>query len=150
MKLLRFAEIIKWLVISLAVSTGLCYTFYNNILVTNTDQINEVLKTLIALYGTLLGFVLTLMAIVLSLSGKPIFKGIVNSGHYLNLHTSSKILSFLYFMSLCIFVVTLAANSYKPMLYLTSIFSSITVAVYSLRTAYKFFQVFKHVDPNLS
>ena len=140
-------EVYKWLGYSLTISVGVCIIFQDSILSIDPNQANEVLKTLITLYGTLLGFVLTLMSIVISLSDKDIVKNMNKSGHYLNLLTSSKVLSFLYFCSLAVFIVTLMVNELKPQFYLVSIFATLLVAVYSLRTAYKFFQVFKHIDP---
>ncbi len=141
------AEIYEWLGYSLAISVGVCFMFQESILSIDPNQANEVLKTLITLYGTLLGFVLTLMAIVISLSDKPIVKNMTKSGHYSNLLTSNKVLSFLYFCSLAVFMITLMINELKPQFYLISIFFTMFVAIYSLRTAYKFFQVFKHIDP---
>lgn len=111
-------------------------------------MINEVLKTLITLYGTMLGFVLTLMAIVISLIDKRLIKNMVKSGHYNNLLMSSKLLSLLYFLSIAIYLVALMFIERQPAMFLLSIGATIFTAVYSLRTAYKFFQIFKHIDPD--
>lgn len=149
MKSNKYAEIFKWLAYCITFSVAVCVVFYVSIVNTEFSLVNEIIKTLITLYGTLLGFVLTLMAIVISLADKPLIKNMIKSGHYINLLTSSKILSLLYFTSLAIFMITLISSFYKPVFYLASIFISVLVASYSLRTAYKFFQVFKHIDPNI-
>ena len=73
-------EVYKWLGYSLTISVGVCIIFQDSILSIDPNQANEVLKTIITLYGTLLGFVLTLMAIVISLSDKDIVIGIAASG----------------------------------------------------------------------
>lgn len=148
MKSNKYAEIIKWLALSLVISVALCAFLYNEILSTSSVMINEVLKTLITLFGTMLGFVLTLMAIVISLIDKRLIKNMVKSGHYNNLLMSSKLLSLLYFISIAIYLVALMVTVRQPSVFLISIGATLITAMYSLRTAYKFFQIFKHIEPN--
>lgn len=148
MKLNKYAEILKWLVLSLIISVALCILLYNEILNTSSIMINEVLKTLITLFGTMLGFVLTLMAIVISLIDKRLIKNMVKSGHYNNLLMSSKLLSLLYFISIAIYLIALMVTVRQPSAFLISIGATLITAIYSLRTAYKFFQIFKHIEPN--
>ena len=148
MKLNKYAEILKWLALSLIISVALCILLYNEILNTSSIMINEVLKTLITLFGTMLGFVLTLMAIVISLIDKRLIKNMVKSGHYNNLLMSSKLLSLLYFISIAIYLVALMVTVRQPSAFLISIGATLITAIYSLRTAYKFFQIFKHIEPN--
>lgn len=133
---------------SLIISVALCIPLYNEILNTSSIMINEVLKTLITLFGTMLGFVLTLMAIVISLIDKRLIKNMVKSGHYNNLLMSSKLLSLLYFISIAIYLVALMVTVRQPSAFLISIGATLITAIYSLRTAYKFFQIFKHIEPN--
>lgn len=148
MKSNRYAEISIWLVISLAVSVTVCFVFYNGIVDIAPPMMNEVLKTLITLFGTMLGFVLTLMAIVISLIDKRLIKNMVKSGHYNNLLMSSKTLSLLYFVSITIYLIALMFTESQSPVFLLSIGATVFVAIYSLRTAYKFFQIFKHIDPD--
>lgn len=148
MKSNKYAEIIQWLALSLVISVALCAFLYNEILSTSPVMINEVLKTLITLFGTMLGFVLTLMAIVISLIDKRLIKSMVKSGHYNNLLMSSKLLSLLYFISIAIYLVALMVTVRQPFIFLISIGATLITAMYSLRTAYKFFQIFKHIEPN--
>lgn len=148
MKSNKYAEIIRWLAISLVISVTLCVLLYDEIICSSSIMINEVLKTLITLYGTMLGFVLTLMAIVISLIDKRLIKNMVQSGHYNNLLMSSKLLSLLYFLSIAIYLVALMFTERQPVMFLLSIGATVFTAVYSLRTAYKFFQIFKHIEPN--
>lgn len=146
MKLNRCPDIPMWLAISLITSVVVCVVFYKEISFTGSDQINEVLKTLITLFGTLLGFVLTLMAIVISLIDKRMIKNMVESGNYSNLLQSSKTLSLLFFLSIAIFLIALMFEKNQSYAYLLSIAMTVIVAVFSLRTAYKFFQIFKHIE----
>lgn len=148
MKSNKYAEILKWLALSSIISVALCAFLYDEILSTSLDMSNEVLKTLITLFGTMLGFVLTLMAIVISLIDKRLIKNMVKSGHYNNLLTSSKLLSLLYFISITIYLIALMITVRQPAAFLVSIGATLTTAIYSLRTAYKFFQIFKHIEPN--
>ena len=148
MKSNKYAEILIWLALSLVISVALCAFLYNEILSTSPVMINEVLKTLITLFGTMLGFVLTLMAIVISLIDKRLIKNMVQSGHYNNLLMSSKLLSLLYFISIAIYLVALMVTDWQPIMFLISIGATLFTAIYSLRTAYKFFQIFKHIEPN--
>lgn len=148
MKSNKYAEILIWLALSLVISVALCAFLYNEILSTSLAMINEVLKTLITLFGTMLGFVLTLMAIVISLIDKRLIKNMVQSGHYNNLLMSSKLLSLLYFISIAIYLVALMVTDWQPIMFLISIGATLFTAIYSLRTAYKFFQIFKHIEPN--
>lgn len=148
MKLNKYAETLKWLALSLIISVALCIFLRNEIIGTSSVMINEVLKTLITLFGTMLGFVLTLMAIVISLIDKRLIKNMVKSGHYDNLLMSSKLLSLLYFISIAIYLVALMVTVRQPSAFLISIGATLITAIYSLRTAYKFFQIFKHIEPN--
>lgn len=148
MKSNKYAEILIWLTLSLIISVVLCAFLRNEILSTSSVMMNEVLKTLITLFGTMLGFVLTLMAIVISLIDKRLIKKMVQSGHYNNLLMSSKLLSLLYFISIAIYLVALMVTVQQPYVFLISIGATLITAIYSLRTAYKFFQIFKHIEPN--
>lgn len=148
MKLNKYAETLKWLALSLIISVALCIFLRNEIIGISSVMINEVLKTLITLFGTMLGFVLTLMAIVISLIDKRLIKNMVKSGHYDNLLMSSKLLSLLYFISIAIYLVALMVTVRQPSAFLISIGATLITAIYSLRTAYKFFQIFKHIEPN--
>lgn len=148
MKLNKYAETLKWLALSLIISVALCIFLRNEIIGTSSVMINEVLKTLITLFGTMLGFVLTLMAIVISLIDKRLIKNMVKSGHYDNLLMSSKLLSLLYFISIAIYLVALMVTVRQTSAFLISIGATLITAIYSLRTAYKFFQIFKHIEPN--
>ena len=148
MKLNKYAETLKWLALSLIISVALCIFLRNEIIGTSSVMINEVLKTLITLFGTMLGFVLTLMAIVISLIDKRLIKNMVKSGHYNNLLMSSKLLSLLYFTSITIYLIALMVVNRQSTIFLISISATLVTAIYSLRTAYKFFQIFKHIEPN--
>ncbi|KAF0569138.1 hypothetical protein FQV37_331 [Psychrobacter nivimaris] len=97
------------------------------------------------MYGILLGFLLTLIAIVVSLVGTKLVSNLIKTSHYNNLLSNSKILALLYFFTLIIAVVGLFVQKYQIPVFILVIFLSIMIIVYSLRTAYKFFQIFHNV-----
>lgn len=135
----------SWLLYGAVVGGFLCYFFKDFLLSQKTEFINDIFKVLIPLYGILLGFLLTLIAIVVSLAGTRLVSSLIKTNHYNNLLTNSKILALLYFCTLIIAVIGLFVREYQSTVFMIVIFLSIVLIFYSLRTAYKFFQIFHNI-----
>lgn len=146
MQLMKRIKPYNWLLYG-AVSGGfVCYFFKDFLLFQSTDFINDIFKVLIPLYGILLGFLLTLIAIVVSLAGTKLVSNLIKTNHYDNLLTNSKLLALLYFCTLIIAVIGLFIREDQSAVFMVVIFLSIVLIFYSLRTAYKFFQIFHNIS----
>lgn len=145
MRLMKHIKRYDWLLYGAVVGGFVCYFFKDFLLSQSTDFINDIFKVLIPLYGILLGFLLTLIAIVVSLAGTRLVSNLIKTNHYSNLLTNSKVLALLYFFTLIIAVIGLFVREDKPTVFMIVIFLSVLLIIYSLRTAYKFFQIFHHI-----
>jgi|GEM_PF-3301648 len=145
MRLIKHIKPFSWLLYGVVAGGLVCYFFKSFLLSQSTEFINDILKVLIPLYGILLGFLLTLIAIVVSLSGTRLVSNLMKTNHYSNLLTNSKVLALLYFFTLIIAVVGLFFREDQATIFMIVIFLSVVLIFYSLRTAYKFFQIFHHI-----
>jgi hypothetical protein len=134
-----------WLLYGAVVGGFVCYFFQDSLLSQTTEFINDIFKVLIPLYGILLGFLLTLIAIVVSLTGTRLVSNLIKTNHYSNLLTNSKVLALLYFFTLIIAVIGLFIREKQTTVFMVVVFLSVVLIFYSLRTAYKFFQIFHHI-----
>lgn len=146
MQLIKRIKPYNWLLYGAVAGGFVCYFFKDFLLYQNTEFINDIFKVLIPLYGILLGFLLTLIAIVVSLAGTRLVSNLIRTNHYTNLLTNSKILALLYFFTLIIAVIGLFVREYQSNVFMIVIFLSIVLIFYSLRTAYKFFQIFHNIS----
>lgn len=145
MRLMKRIKPYSWLLYGAVAGGLICYFLRGFFFAQESDFIKDIFKVLIPLYGILLGFLLTLIAIVVSLVGTKLVSNLIKTSHYNNLLSNSKILALLYFSTLIIAVVGLFVQKYQIPVFILVIFLSIMIIVYSLRTAYKFFQIFHNV-----
>lgn len=149
MKSMKSSENIKYFSVSIILGITICLLSYDFVCQFKGELINDITQTLISLYGTMLGFLITSLAIILSLLENKFIKKIIQSGHYFNLLDSCKILSSLYFIAIILLVINLfLSGSYKYYLFIAIIFLSVSIVIFSMRTAYKFFQTFKFLASN--
>lgn len=146
MRLMMRIKPYSWLLYGAVIGGFVCYFFRGVLYTQDYVFINDIFKVLIPLYGILLGFLLTLIAIVVSLAGTRLVSNLIKTNHYKNLLTNSKILALLYFFTLIIAVVGLFVREYQPAVFVGVIFLSVLLIIYSLRTAYKFFQIFHNIS----
>lgn len=146
MRLMKHIKPYSWLLYGAGAGGFVCYFFKDFLLCQSTEFINDIFKVLIPLYGILLGFLLTLIAIVVSLAGTRLVSNLIKTNHYSNLLTNSKILALLYFFTLIIAVIGLFVREDQSTIFMIVIFLSIVLIFYSLRTAYKFFQIFHNIS----
>lgn len=145
MRLMKRIKPYSWLLYGAVLGGLVCYFQRGFFFAQDSDFIKDIFKVLIPLYGILLGFLLTLIAIVVSLVGTKLVSSLIKTNHYNNLLSNSKVLALLYFFTLIIAVVGLFLQTYQTFVFILVIFLSIMIIVYSLRTAYKFFQIFHNV-----
>lgn len=136
----------SWLLYGAVAGGFICYFFKEFLLSQSTEFINDIFKVLIPLYGILLGFLLTLIAIVVSLAGTRLVSNLIKTNHYSNLLTNSKVLALLYFFTLITAVIGLFVRENQSAIFMSVIFLSVVLIFYSLRTAYKFFQIFHNIS----
>lgn len=146
MRLMKHIKPYSWLLYGAVAGGFVCYFFKDFLLCQSTEFINDIFKVLIPLYGILLGFLLTLIAIVVSLAGTRLVSNLIRTNHYSNLLTNSKILALLYFFTLIIAVIGLFVREDQSTIFMIVIFLSVVLIFYSLRTAYKFFQIFHNIS----
>ncbi|WP_201585239.1 hypothetical protein [Psychrobacter sp. HII-4] len=149
MKLMKHIKPYSWLLYGAVFGSVVCYFFKEFLLSQDSIFINDIFKVLIPLYGILLGFLLTLIAIVVSLAGTRLVSNLIRTNHYSNLLTNSKLLALLYFITLIISVIGLFVRDNQSLVFIIVIFLSIVLVFYSLRTAYKFFQIFHNIKPEV-
>lgn len=145
MRFSRHKEQIKWLVIALIPSVIMCFYFRSSLTTLDLERKYNISEIIISLYGTLLGFLLALLAIVLSLTDKTLIKNMILSGHYHNLITSSKILSSLFAIVLLFLIIGSLSYQFFPLLFVINIGLSLSTFIFAVRTTYKFFQVFTYI-----
>ncbi|WP_255504098.1 hypothetical protein [Moraxella sp. VT-16-12] len=107
-----------------------------------TDQ-RDVGKVIISLFGTFLGFLFTLLAIIASLSSHQLIKNMTVTGHYTNLMLSSKILSSLLFTVIATYLATLFFIAPQLFAWATSL--TVLTMAFGCRTIYKFFLVLNNL-----
>lgn len=144
MKLNKHEEPIKWLLISSLASLCICYFFYGAFSAMSIADQRDIAKVVISLFGTFLGFLFTLLAIIISLSSHRLIKNMIATGHYANLILSSQILSILLFVTITI--------CFFSLFFITAWFFTglialvILTAIFACRTIYKFFLILRHVN----
>lgn len=145
MRYRRYTEPIIYTALSGGIAFGVCWKFYSYFLEWDIDKKLDFAKVVISLFGTLLGFLLTLLAIVISLTTNNLIQRMVQSGHYDNLILSSKILAMLYFITLIVCTIGLFTYPQYPISFVISIFFTVVATAFSIRTAFKFFQILKFI-----
>lgn len=141
----KHKEPISYLMIFIGISSAICWFFRTPLLCWDIAQKLDIAKVIISLYGTLLGFLFTFLAIVISLSSNRLIQRMVQSGHYENLIISSKYLATLYFISLVALIIGLFIYQTTPASFIVGIFLSLLTILYSVRTSYKFFQILTYI-----
>lgn len=144
MKLSKHKEPIKWLLISSLISLCVCYFSYGTFSTMSIADQRDVAKVVISLFGTFLGFLFTLLAIIMGLSSHRLIKNMITTGHYANLILSSKILSVLLFATIVICFISLFFITSWFFTGLTALV--ILTAVFACRTIYKFFLILSHIN----
>lgn len=144
MKLKKHKEPIKWLLISSLSALFVCYLAYNPLSAMNIADQRDISKVIISLFGTILGFLFALLAIIMSLSSTRLIKNMNITGHYANLMLSCKILSCLLFLTImtclfCLFYIT-------PLVFIGITGLAIFTAIFAFRTAYKFFLILSNIN----
>lgn len=143
MKLNKHKEPIKWLLISSLCAVVVCSVFNSTLSNISIADQKEITKVIISLFGTFLGFLFALLAIILGASSSLLIKNMMLTGHYQNLILSSKILSMALFLSIlcclfCLFYIT-------PFVFICTVGLSIFTTIFAWRTAYKFFLILSHI-----
>lgn len=146
MKSNKYLELVKWLTPAAVVSLAISYVFSNKLMPIPVEQQIDAAKVILSLFGTLLGFLLTLLAIVVSLSSNNLIKSMLKSGHYENLIFSSKVLAALYTITITVSLIGLFMFAYAPILFMALVFLSILTTFWATRTTYKFFQILTFID----
>lgn len=144
MKLKKHKEPIRWLIISSLLALIVCYFVHSPLSMMSIDDQRDVVKVIISLFGTFLGFLFALLAIIMSLSSSRLIKNMMITGHYANLMLSSKILSILLFLTIticlsCLFYIT-------PLMFISATGLTIFTATFACRTTYKFFLVLSNIN----
>lgn len=137
MRLSKHKELIKWLLISSLLAIFLCYLARSPLSTMSITDQRDIAKVIISLFGTILGFLFTLLAIIISVSSTRLIKNMVITGHFANLILSCKILSCLLFLTIttCLFC-----------LFHTTPIIFIGIAIFACRTAYKFFLILSNIN----
>lgn len=143
MKSKKYKEPINWLLISGLCGFVVCYFTHTHLATMTLANQRDVAKVIISLFGTFLGFLFTLLAIITSLSSHQLVKKMAVTGHYANLMLSSKILSILLFSPIIIYLTTLFFIA--PLLFMIATILSISAMVFGCRTIYKFFLVLNNI-----
>lgn len=143
MKLKKYKEPINWLLISSLCGFCVCYFACTHLAAMTLADQRDVAKVIISLFGTFLGFLFTLLAIIASLSSHQLVKKMTITGHYANLMLSSKILSVLLFSPIIIYLITLFFII--PPFFIIATILSISAMVFGCRTIYKFFLVLNNI-----
>lgn len=143
MKLKKCKEPIKWLIISSLCGFVVCYLSYIHLATMTLADQRDVAKVIISLFGTFLGFLFTLLAIIASLSSHQLIKNMTITGHYTNLMLSSKMLSILLFVPIVVYLATLFFV--VPSLFIIATTLSVSAMVFGCRTIYKFFLVLNNI-----
>lgn len=132
------------MLIALATSF-LCFRFLGSLLDIPYTLISDMSKILISLYATLLGFLFTMLAIIASVIGNKFIKALIESGHYDNLINSSIMLATLYFVAIIFSMGALFESSFQILVFVYVLSISTLIIFFSVRTAFKFFQVLKYL-----
>lgn len=143
MKLKRYKEPTIWLLISSCIALAVCILFNSQFSVMTVSEQRDIAKVIISLFGTFLGFLFALLAIIASLSSSTLIKNMIETGHYSNLITSSEILSLLLFLSIISCLISLFYIS--PCLFCLIVGVVILTCIFACRTTYKFFLVIGHI-----
>lgn len=144
MRLKKHKEPIKWLLISSLSALFVCYLAHSPLSLMSIADQKDIAKVIISLFGTILGFLFALLAIIMSLSSTRLIKNMIITGHYANLMLSCKILSGLLFLTImtclfCLFHIT-------PPVFIGVTGLTIFTAIFACRTAYKFFLILSNVS----
>lgn len=145
MKSVKFVRhFIMLMLIALAIAF-LCFHFLGSLADIPYTLISDMSKILISLYATLLGFLFTMLAIIASVIGNKFIKALIESGHYDNLINSSIMLATLYFIAIICSMGALFESSFQILIFVYVLSVSILIIFFSVRTAFKFFQVLKYL-----
>lgn len=139
----KYKELIKWLLISGLGAAIVCYLSISHLCSMTTADQKDFAKVIISLFGTFLGFLFALLAILTSLSSNILIKNMKITGHYDNLMLSSKALSLLLFLSIVLCIISLFYI--KHFLFVSIIGLVITTCIFACRTTYKFFLVIENI-----
>lgn len=144
MRLKKHKEPIKWLLISSLSALCVCYLAHNPLSAMSVTDQRDIAKVIISLFGTILGFLFALLAIIMSLSSTRLIKNMIITGHYANLMLSCKFLSSFLFLTIitCLFSLFYIA----PLVFIGITGLTIFTAIFAFRTAYKFFLILSNVS----
>lgn len=143
MKLKQYKEPVIWLPISSLGALFICIFSSSHLDTITVNDQRDITKVVISLFGTFLGFLFALLAIIASLSSNTLIKNMMVTGHYLNLILSSKMLSLLLFSSIVVCLVSLFYTSQH--LFISIVGMVILTCIFAYRTTYKFFLVIGHI-----
>lgn len=143
MKLKKYKEPIIWLLIGSCIALAVCIFSNSQLSLMALNDQRDIAKVIISLFGTFLGFLFALLAIIASLSSNTLIKNMIITGHYFNLIVSSEILSLLLFLSIVLCPISLF-YAYS-LLFCSIVGIVILTCIFACRTTYKFFLVIGHI-----
>lgn len=143
MRLKQYKEPIIWLLIGSCIALAVCIFSKSQLTTMAVNDQRDIAKVVISLFGTFLGFLFALLAIIASLSSNTLIKNMIITGHYFNLILSSEILSLLLFLSIVLCLISLFYIS--SFLFCSIVIMVILTCIFACRTTYKFFLVIGHI-----